>query len=148
MIIWRLARKVYAALNGQGPRLYGGRWNSIGTPVVYTSEHLSLAALEFLVHFTDHDLTPLDLTAFKIEAPENSIEVIYQTDLPDGWTEHPVCARLGDIWAERNESLLLRVPSAVIPIESNLLINPNHRRFKEVRLVDSFPFAFDRRLAR
>ncbi|TVP58397.1 MAG: RES domain-containing protein [Gemmatimonadales bacterium] len=147
--MWRLARAPYQDLDGEGARLYGGRWNSVGTPVVYASSNLSLAVLEMLVHVDPEDL-PRDLVAIQVQAPDpSSAEQIRLEDLPEDWADrpdHPACRTIGDRWAARGESLLLRVPSAVVWEEENVLVNPRHPEAGKVRIVSTRAFRFDRRL--
>lgn len=100
-------------LDAEGARLYGGRWNSEGVPVVYASSTLALAALEYLVHVDIEDV-PRDLVALEIEVPDDSpVEEIRASDLPQDWNaveEHPACIASGDQWAARAEALVVRVP--------------------------------------
>jgi RES domain-containing protein len=147
VIVWRLARRKHAALDGEGARLAAGRWNSWGVPVVYTSEHLSLAVLEVLVH-VDSDLLPHDLIAFEIEIPDGVSHVrVDATGLPRGWrTRIDRCRRVGDAWIADGRSAVLAVPSVVIPHETNFLINPRHARSGRVRVVRSERFQLDIRL--
>lgn len=147
MIVWRLARRRHAALDGEGARLAAGRWNSWGLPVVYTSEHLSLAVLEILVH-VDADLLPHDLAAFEIEIPDNvKITRLDTAQLPHGWrTRVDRCRRVGDAWVAEEKTAVLRVPSAAVPHEANLLINPRHADSAKIRVVRAERFRFDPRL--
>lgn len=149
MLVWRLARAAYPALDGEGVRLRGGRWNSPGTPVVYTAGHLSLAALEQLIHFNP-DRLPEDLTAFAVEIPDSlDVERMEIEELSERWdknAEVPELRRLGDRWALEGEVPILSVPSAVIPEERNYLINPRHAAAGEVRVARQRRFAFDPRL--
>jgi RES domain-containing protein len=149
MRLWRLPRERYRALDGEGARRYGGRWNSEGIPVVYASSTLSLAALEYLVHVDIEDV-PDDLVALEIEVPEGaSREEIQPRDLPDDWNrpgQHPACVAAGDRWARAGDALLLDVPSALIPRERNVLINPLHPEAAGVHVRSVAPFAFDPRL--
>lgn len=149
MRIWRLARAVYNPLSGEGARLYGGRWNPVGLPVVYTSAHLSLSVLELLVHVDPGDL-PNDLAAFEIELPDDLlIETVSTDDLPDGWNlaaTAPACREIGRRWIEGGSSPVLRVPSAVVPQEANYLVSPAHPEASRIREVGRAPFRFDPRL--
>lgn len=149
MRVWRLARSVYPALDGEGARLYGGRWNAPGTPVVYTARSLSLAALELLVHLNP-DRLPEDLMAYAIDIPDGlKVHRIDVEDLPDGWdrrAEDAELRRLGQAWAGAEEAAVLDVPSAVIPEERNVLINPRHPDASEVTIARERPFSFDPRL--
>jgi RES domain-containing protein len=149
MRVWRVARRVHSALDGEGARRAGGRWNSPGIPVVYTASALSLAILELLVH-TDPDLVPRDLHAFEIDVPDAlTADILDLSKLPSGWRNipnHPACRALGDDWVERRNHVLLGVPSAVVPEELNYLINPAHRDAHLIKVVGSRAFSFDDRL--
>lgn len=149
MIVWRLARAVYPALDGEGARRHGGRWNAAGTPVAYTSEHLSLAVLEALVH-TDPDLLPDDLTAYRIDVPDDLAELALSAfdagAFPADWRDPYVSVRLGDAWAAPGGEALLVVPSLVVPQERNVLVNPRHPDAGRIQVVGSEPFALDSRL--
>jgi RES domain-containing protein len=149
MRVWRVARRVYSALDGEGARRAGGRWNSPGLPVVYASSTLSLAILELLVH-TDPDLIPRDLQAFEIDCPGSlAAEVLDARSLPSNWRNipnHPVCRALGDEWLKRGDHPLLGVPSAVVPEELNYLINPAHPDAALIQVVRARAFSFDERL--
>lgn len=151
MHIWRLARAVYDPLDGEGARLHGGRWNREGTPLVYTSDHLSLCVLEQLVHI-DPEEVPDDLTAFRVEVPEEVlVERVEAEDLPDGWNrvaDHPECQRIGELWVQKESSPVLEVPSAVLPWEMNYLVNPHHPKADSIQVVEQESFRFDRRLLR
>lgn len=149
MRVWRITRKHYQALDGEGARLNGGRWNSEGVAVVYTSAALSLAALEYLVHVDIED-APDDLVVLEIEVPDDAgVEEVSPRSLPGDWfavEDHPACTSAGDDWVRRGADLALRVPSAVIRRESNLLLNPKHPDAARIRVVSVEDFAFDRRL--
>jgi RES domain-containing protein len=148
VIVWRLARLAHVKLDGEGARLAGGRWNSRGYPAVYTSSRLSLAALELLVH-TDVPLVPPDLVACEIDVPDTpDIETVEFADLPRDWRlpGHPSCRALGDRWLDAGRTVVLRVPSAVVPEEWNYIINPAHRAAKAIEIVRRRKFAFDSRL--
>jgi RES domain-containing protein len=149
MRVWRIARTVYDPLDGEGARLFGGRWSSRGSPVVYTAAHLSLAVLEVLVH-ADPDLIPNDLAVFEIEIPDDlAVERVAPEALPADWqkiSEHLVCRELGDAWLQGGGAAVLVVPSAIIPEETNYLINPAHPASDRVQVAQTRPFVFDPRL--
>jgi RES domain-containing protein len=149
MRIWRLQRSVYPVLNGEGARLYGGRWNFPGRPVVYTSESLALCALELLIH-VDSDLIPSDLMAYEIDLPDDLIiESIEEERLPTSWrhvVSCPACQSYGEAWLERAQAAVLAVPSAVLTHGRNILINPLHLDAARIRLVRQEPFTMDQRL--
>ena len=150
MIVWRIARAAFQALDGEGARLNGGRWNGEGTAVVYASGSLSLAALELLVHVEPLSM-PADLVAMEIEVPDRAGlgAVAELARLPDGWREYPAPeweAELGDTWVRDGTFLWLAVPSAVVPEERNVLLNPAHEAMRKVRVRSVRPFRFDERL--
>jgi len=147
--VWRLCKRRHAALDGEGARLAGGRWNSRGTAVVYASETLSLAALELLAH-CDPALLPDDLVAIPIEIPEGlSARRIDAASLTRAWRLFPApesLAQLGDAWARGLGSAVLSVPSAIVPGERNFLLNPAHPEFRKIRAGRPEKFALDARL--
>lgn len=149
MRVYRLCRAAHRALDGEGARLWGGRWNSPGRPVVYTSASLSLTALEYLVHVDPAD-APADLVALTIEVPDDAPgETVRVADLPAGWERVPEsapCREAGDAWLRAGRALLLRVPSALIPEEENVLLDPRHAGARRVRVLAERAFAFDARL--
>jgi len=118
--------------------------------VLYAASHLSLAALEYLVH-VDPDDAPDDLVALRLEIPEEwaTALILASRSLPAGWQRTPSppeCRQIGDRWARNGQHLLLQVPSVLIPEESSLLVNPMHRDAPLVHVSASRPFSFDPRL--
>ena len=132
-------------ITGTGARIYGGRWNHVGYPVVYTSGSRSLAALEFLVH-VPMALAPENLSIVEINIQENvERESITVKQLPSTWRNYPApehLANIGTNWIKSNSSLLLDIPSAVVDKEVNTLINPLHLDIKHVNvaIVEKFSF--------
>ena len=149
---WRIVRadRVRAAFTGEGSRLLGGRWNSRGVPVIYVSEHESLAALELLVHTMP--LSPLDrFLSFRIEWNERLTEYFPVAQLPTDWnSEVPTIAiqRIGDDWVRESRSAALAVPSVLSTSELNFLLNPNHPDFKRIKIGKPIEYRFDSRLLR
>lgn len=147
MLVYRLARQKYAhQLDGQGAALFGGRWNSVGQPVIYTSENRSLAVLEYRVN---NPLPIHDLMILSLELPEDRIPKIEISELPDQWqtyTFESPCTSIGDQWLREQETLPLKVPSAVVPQEYNVLINPLHPNMEKVKIVEALPFMMDHRM--
>jgi RES domain-containing protein len=149
---WRIvkARHAARAFDGEGARLEGGRWNSAGTPLVYTSESAALAALELLVHL---EWGPI-LSAYVLipcRFDEGLVSRLDRSRLPKDWRAYPAphdLQAMGDGWARKNESAVLEVPSAVIEAESNYLINPRHPDFGAIRVMKPVGFEFDVRLLR
>lgn len=153
MRIWRIASARYPALDGEGARLWGGRWNAPGTPAIYASSTVSLAALEKLV-WADADDLPDDLMLYEILLPDNATcGRIEAADLPVAWTEPGslACLELGQRWLESGLELALIVPSAVLPDaaeETNVLVNSRHPDAGRLQLLNATPFSFDLRLLR
>jgi RES domain-containing protein len=149
--VYRLLRKKYARtpFNGEGAYRYGGRWSSPGTRLCYTSEHQSLAMLEYFVH-VDKDDPPADLVLAIAEVPDDlKRERVESGQLPANWrdaTAPPELARLGDEFAQRGEHCLLLVPSVLAPNESNCLINPEHPDFARIVIRGPEPLSYDPRM--
>src|SRR5665647_870811 len=128
MIIYRLATEMYKEdLSGTGAKLYGGRWNSVGLPVVYTTENISLAVLEILVR-TDMQSIPLTYHLIKIDIPDSIQQLSITTGkLKKEWKDDLGYTQwIGDEFIKSNKLLLLKVPSAVIDEENNYIVNPEH----------------------
>ncbi|MGH9369043.1 MAG: RES family NAD+ phosphorylase [Thermoanaerobaculia bacterium] len=149
MRVWRLTSGRHVSFDGEGSRLAGGRWNLRRTPLVYASESLALAALEYLVN-VDPGTAPGDLVAIAAVIPDRvAIKIVSADELPKNWRRFPAApqlAILGTNWANSLETAVLRVPSAVVPQESNLLLNPRHPNFSKFVVRDPIPFAFDTRV--
>jgi RES domain-containing protein len=148
---WRISKRKHAktAFSGSGARKYGGRWNSPGTAIVYAAETQSLAALEMLVHIENSDLLQA-YVLIGITIDEALIETLDQSQLPRNWRSAVPSLSLraiGDRWAAEQTSVVLRVPSAIVPSESNFLVNPTHTDFQKLVIADPIDFAFDDRLA-
>ena len=136
-------------LSGTGARIYGGRWNHPGYPIVYSSGSRSLAALEFLVH-VPMALAPDNLSIAEITITEKiKRESITPEGLPANWRGYPApeqLANIGTKWIKSKSSLLLDIPSAVVDKEVNTLINPLHPDIKHVSPAKVEKFYFDSRL--
>ena len=149
MKVFRLCRAPYRQIDGEGAKLHGGRWNSPGRPVVYTSDSLALAALEYLVHLDVGDV-PADLVALAIEVPDDLPGGIFdQALLPARWAElvDPApCKAIGDAWLTTATTTWLRVPAAPIHNAATMLNSPQGPDFKRITVVDERPFHYDPRL--
>jgi RES domain-containing protein len=148
MKIYRITPQKFALdLSGMGAKLYGGRWNRVGVPLLYTSENLSLAVLENIVHIQNPAILPT-FKAITIEIPDSFRE--YSTnDFPKNWINQNAfeeLRKLTDNFIESGKFLAMKVPSAVIEMEYNFLINPQHFLFKEVKIINQQEFSFDQRL--
>jgi RES domain-containing protein len=146
---WRISKERHSAtaFSGEGARLSGGRWNSRGIPVVYTSSTYSLAVLETLVHVNPS--MPFKYVAIRIEFDNALLETILAKALPAGWRVEPpppTSKALGDVWVLKVRSAVLALPSVIIPGESNYLLNPAHPDFSKISIGKPEPFAFDPRL--
>jgi RES domain-containing protein len=150
MRFWRICRRRYAAeaATGEGARLYGGRWNSRGVRVVYASTSLALAAVETFVNL-EPNLQPKDLVSIEGEIPaELEIGRLGPKGLPVNWHERrgESLRRFGDGWVRGAQTAALLVPSAAIPGEWNLLLNPAHIDFKKIKFGAAARFEFDTRM--
>ncbi len=146
---WRIVKEKHAAsaFDGEGAWIFGGRWNSRGTRVVYTSSTLSLAALENLVHLNPP--VAFKYVAISVDFDEALVEAVNPADLPANWTESPPppsTMDVGDLWVKESRSAVLELPSVIIQTESNYLINPNHPSFKNIAIGKPALFSFDPRL--
>ena len=147
---FRICRAAHRALDGEGARLWGGRWNPPGRAVIYLAGTRALAALELLVHL-DSSEAPRDLVLIEVTFPGDSVESVGASSLPATWSrtqEHPACRKRGDAWLDAGRSLVLRVPAAPMVEEVNYLINPAHPAFRRVRTHRQRRFTFDPRLIR
>ena len=136
------------AFSGEGAARFGGRWNSRGVRLIYTSGSLSLAALETLVHLNPQ--LPLRYLAIPVEFEADQLELLPESALPADWAARPPgfsTQRLGDAWIARSERAVWAVPSVIVPGERNYLLNPRHREFSKLRIGNPEPFVFDPRLA-
>jgi RES domain-containing protein len=149
--VWRLTSARYgaSAFDGEGARLYGGRWNHPGIAVVYCSATLSLAALEYFVH-VEPDLAPSSLVAVAADLPAGlDVEALEVEALPADWRTYPGPERLRDLgtgWVRAGRTAVLQVPSSVIPHEMNVLLNPAHPDFARIHIRGAEPFSFDPRV--
>lgn len=137
------------AFDGEGARLVGGRWSSPGRRAVYASESTSLAILETLVHLEPRSMPAL--VVFEVQVPsEISTTIITPSELPDNWQEVPAPAGLvdfGNAWVERAETALLVVPSARVPTENNVVLNPLHPDCERLSIGKPRAIVLDRRLS-
>ncbi|MGH7713898.1 MAG: RES family NAD+ phosphorylase [Gemmatimonadaceae bacterium] len=147
---WRIvkARRAKRAFDGEGARLFGGRWTRVGRPAVYVSGSIALAALELLVHL--NDARPLAAYAlFEVAIPDALITQIDAARLPSNWSDFPAPAQLpmiGQRWLEGSTSLALCVPSAIVKVEFNYVLNPRHPDFAKIVIGPQQPFEMDPRL--
>jgi RES domain-containing protein len=146
---YRIVREKFAAtaFTGEGAALSGGRWNSPGTRVVYTSATASLAALETLVQI--NPALRFNYLLIPVEFDGSLVEKIPLASLPADWRQEPPPPStkcLGDAWVKSARSAILELPSAIIPGETNFLLNTTHPDFKSITFGKPEVFAFDPRL--
>jgi len=152
MLVYRIAKTKYIHdLSGTGARVYGGRWSKKGIGIIYTSENRALATVEYLVH-VPLSLVPGDIGIATLKIPDGiTPKEISISGLPANWRDYPAppeLAEIGTRWALANDTLLLRVPSAVVEHECNILINPSHPDMKHVSISQTERYTLDARLLR
>jgi RES domain-containing protein len=146
MRVYRVGNGAYAQdLTGGGARLYGGRWNHIGTPCLYTSSTRALAVIEYSVNVNLSRILR-HLTITTIEIPEDDIKVLSIAELPGDWREAPAPPSTKDFGTNLLNGmihLVLQVPSTVISEEFNYLVNPRHHRIGECQVLEVKDFVYD-----
>ncbi len=147
---WRIVQEHVAerAFTGEGARRYGGRWNSKGYAVVYASSSISLAILEVLVLLPIYGILE-EYVCFPVEFDQDFVVSLDMEVLPKNWKKDPspqAIKQIGDFWIESQESVILEVPSTIVPTEKNFLINPAHPDFSKLKIGNPTKFEFDPRL--
>jgi RES domain-containing protein len=153
IVSWRIVQKrcEKSAFTGEGAAKAPGRWNREGTPIVYTAGSLALAALEILANIPDEQLARQSFVALPAAFDEKMALRIDISALPENWSTYPAplaTKDLGTQWVEGGESAVLAVPSAIIPIDLNYLINPRHTDFFQISIGRPETFVLDQRLLR
>lgn len=151
MELFRITREEYADdLTGTGAKKYGGRWNRPGLAALYTSEARSLALLELLVHFNSIAALRQNYVFITLEIDEGKISTIQDFELPKNlisFNNERLWQITDDYFLEKN-TLAFRVPSVIIPMEYNVILNPNHPDLKNVRKIRQESAILDNRLFR
>ncbi len=152
MLVYRIEREKYvdSTLSGIGASTSKGyRWNSLHTKLIYTAESRALATLEVSVHLDLSQDLPLDRYFIEIEIPDNIIILeVNAEDLPSGWDAKPptlITQIIGDDFVAQGDAAVLKVPSSIIPQESNYLINPNHPDITRIKVKSTSLMVFDTR---
>ena len=153
MQLWRLVKTPYgdSAFDGEGARLYGGRWNRRGTRVAYASSNSALAVLEVLVHLTGGGGSIPGYSLIAASLPDSLVEDLGPELLPSEWRVSPIptsVQSIGDQWAVSKRSTGLRVPSVLVDGGFNILLNPLHADFSQLTIDSVTKFSFDHRLLR
>jgi RES domain-containing protein len=149
MIVWRLTRRPYADLSGRGGEVADGRWHTRGRPIVYCAGTAALTVLEARVHLDlPLELLPDDYVLMKIDTPDElALRTIGPADLPAGWrSREDLCRRIGDAWLVEGATALLSVPSTIVQVERNILLNPRHPDAAGISVAEIVPFGWDERL--
>lgn len=151
--VFRITKERYRdqVFSGLGGLYASGRWTPRGLPVVYASQSVSLAVLEYALNYKRHGWLPPSVLARANIPDEVAIESLSTAELPDNWRAvdpPPSLRTIGETWLRRAQTACLRVPSAIVPEESNYLLNPRHPDFSRLAIGPAEPFNFDRRLAR
>ena len=138
MNVWRIEKqkRLASATSGEGARITGGRWNSPGIAALYASEHLSLAVLEILVHAPKPEQRLVARAVSALTIPDALIEVVPPKFIPERFgplTAYPLTQAIGDEWLKGRRSVALLVPTAIVPRENNLVLNPAHPDFAKCR---------------
>jgi RES domain-containing protein len=149
MKLWRISQQRHGLdKHCGGTAQFGGRWNPVGVHALYSSTFISLCALETFIHRGPAPLPPLNLVA--IDLPDSApIYVPSLADLPAGWNALPMSSAaqaFGGAWLAKATELAMRVPSVIIPEEENVVLNPRHLAYGQVRLSVARPFNFDARM--
>lgn len=149
MIVYRLSKEQYANdLSGKGAELVGGRWNSRGNAMLYTSQSIALCVTEIAVH-VPLGILPKDYQLIHIEIPDE--DLLEMKRLPKDWQSFPhsnSTQMIGDKFLKEHKHLVFKVPSAAVQGEFNFLINPRHKNFNQIKIVKIENFNFDERLFR
>ena len=150
MIVYRVANAKYkdSTLSGIGAEKVGGRWNSVGTRAVYCSENISLALLEYYVHSENIAYLPKKIVIAKIKFPDEF--VIEELDeLPERWSQYPYSSKTTKVFTELakdSNRFALKVPSTIVSLESNIILNPLFKEFGKVQIVEFIELPIDDRL--
>lgn len=151
--IYRLTKARYAdtAFSGEGSIRYDGRWHRRGIRIVYASDAPASALLEVIAHTEAHNRLQHDYVLFEVRLdPDEHLLTVGSDMLPDDWRAVPwptSTQEIGTFWHEEQASVVLDVPSAVVPRQRNVLVNVAHPRFNELQIQEPEPFEIDSRLA-
>jgi len=150
MFVYRVANLKYkdSTLSGIGAEKVGGRWNKVGTRAVYCSENISLALLEYYVHSKNIAYLPKDILVAKIHFPDE-IAIEELKDLPEKWNQYPYSSKTTKVFTDLSKSrdfFGLKVPSTIVGLESNIILNPLYKEFGKVGIVEFITLPIDDRL--
>lgn len=150
MRAWRISKAKRASdLSGKGAAIEGGRWNDAEVPAVYLGLSPAICCLETFVHQAQRPILPMKITVLELPDAEDLYLAPSLAELPDGWASLPAdrpSMSFGTAWLNSNEQLGLILPSAVLPMERNIMLNPRHPSMKDVRIIEIVDFAYDDRM--
>lgn len=152
MVVYRIANAKYkdTTLSGIGAEKVGGRWNEVGTRAVYCSENISLALLEYYVHSQNIALLPGQILVAKIEFPDE-LKIEQLVELPERWSQYPYSSKTTAVFTELAKDrnvFALRVPSSIVGLEHNIVLNPLYKEFGVVAITEFIELPIDRRLTK
>lgn len=144
MLVWRLVNPQFSpGLDGEGARLLGGRWNSPGVPMVYCASSVALTALEVFVHLPASMRQPGKLPQLQLVGLEvDDSALLYRAEMPS----MEMAREIGNRWVQERSHLGMLVPSALVPFDQNIVLNPLHAGMANLKIFVEQPFAFDPRL--
>lgn len=150
MIVYRVANLKYkeSTLTGIGAEKVGGRWNEIGMRAVYCSENIALALLEYYVHSKNAANLPKEILVAKIQFPDEFL-IKDLENLPKNWNQYPYQPETTRIFTELTKSrdfFALKVPSTIVPMEHNIILNPLYKEFGKVEITEFLELPIDERL--
>lgn len=150
MIVYRIANLKYkdSTLSGIGAEKVGGRWNEVGTRAVYCSENISLALLEYYVHSENIAYLPKEILVAKIEFPDDFV-IEELKKIPERWNQYPYSSKTTEIFTKLSKDrniFALRVPSTIVGLESNIILNPLYKDFGKVEVIEFINLPIDERL--
>jgi RES domain-containing protein len=147
---WRIAKAKRATdLSGKGAAIEGGRWNDQDVPAVYMGMTPAICCLETFVHAAGEPTVPLKITCFELPADTSLYLQVDATGLPEGWASLPAdrpSMAFGTAWLKSNSHLGLIIPSAILPLERNIVINPSHPAVSQIQVVEMYDFMYDPRM--
>jgi RES domain-containing protein len=150
MFVYRVTNAKYKdfTLSGIGAEKVGGRWNRIGTRAVYCSENISLASLEYYVHSQNISYLPKEILVAKIKFPDSFVVEVLEK-LPDFWNKYPYSSSTTQIFtqfAKDRNNFALKLPSSIVGLEDNIILNPLYKNFGRVKIVEFVSLPIDERL--
>ena len=152
MIVYRVANVKHkdSTLSGIGAEKVGGRWNKVGTRAVYCSENISLALLEYYIHSENIAYLPKEILIAKIQFPDKFV-IEELNELPETWNQTPYSSKTTEVFtnsAKDRNFFALRVPSTIVGLESNIILNPLYKEFGKVEITEFIELPIDERLKR